>query len=119
VFTGLINAITLPGANLAYTTAPTIYILGGAGTGALLLTPVMYYKINNIAPTIKPSGTFISQPSISFNGGGLIDTIATMNAGNTIVTGFTFTNGGYTNCFATAPTIVLSRSDGYATTTCT
>ena len=117
--TGLINAITLPGANLAYTTAPTIYILGGAGTGALLLTPVMYYKINTITPNIKPSGTFISQPTISFNGGGVIDITPTMNGGNTIVTGFTYTNGGYNGCFSSAPTIILSGGGGYATTTCT
>ena len=57
--TGLINAITLPGANLAYTTAPTIYILGGAGTGALLLTPVMDYKINTIAPTTNLEGGYV------------------------------------------------------------
>ena len=116
---GYINTIALPAANLAYTTAPTIYILGGAGTGALLLTPVMYTKVNTLALTTKPSGTFITQPTISFNGGGVIDITATMNGGNTIVTEFTITNGGYTGCFATTPTILLSGGGGYATTTCT
>ena len=114
--TGAISAINLP-ASTAYTTAPTIYILGGAGTGALLLTPVMYNKLNSITPNIKPSGTFISQPTISFNGGGVIDITATMT-GNA-VTGFTYTNGGYNSCFSSAPTIVLSGGGGYATTTCT
>jgi hypothetical protein len=41
-----------------------------------------------------------------------------MNGGNTIVTGFTITNGGYIGCFSSAPTIVLSGT-GYTTTTCT
>ena len=38
--------------------------------------------------------------------------------GNTLVTGFTITNGGYVGCFSSAPTIVLSGT-GYATCTCT
>ncbi len=45
-----------------------------------------------------------------------INLVATMNGQNTIVTGFTQTNGGYTNCFSSPPTIVLSGS-GYATCT--
>ena len=115
---GLINTITLPTSN-TFTSAPTVYILGGVGTGALLLTPVMYTKLNSITPNIKPSGTFISQPTISFNGGGVINITPTMNGGNTIVTGFNITNGGYNGCFSSAPTIILSGGGGYATTTCT
>jgi hypothetical protein len=83
-----------------------------------LLTPVMYTTINSITPNSQPLGTFISQPTISFYGGGVINITPTMNGGNTIVTGFNITNGGYTNCFATAPTIVLSGT-GYATCTTT
>jgi hypothetical protein len=60
-------------------------------------------------------GTFTTQPTISYNGGD-INITPTMNAGNTIVTGFNITSGGFG--FTSPPTIVLSGT-GYATCTCT
>jgi hypothetical protein len=116
ISSGFINAIALP-ASTAYTTAPTIYIVGGTGTGALLISPTMYYTINSISLDYTV-GTFQSQPTISYNGGGVINITPVMNGGNTIVTAFTITNGGYTNCFSSPPTIVLSGT-GFATCTCT
>jgi hypothetical protein len=93
---------------------PTIYIVGGVGTGVILLTPTMYYSLDNIqAIPNYPIGTFQVQPTILQNGGGVINIVATMNGANTIVTGFTLTNGGYTRCFSSPPTIVLSGT-GYA-----
>jgi hypothetical protein len=77
----------------------------------------MYYTVNSIQLTYT-TGTFQTQPTISYNGGGVINITPTMNGGNTIVTGFTITNGGYTNCFSSPPTIVLSGT-GYATCTST
>ena len=35
------------------------------------------------------------------------------------ISSFTITNGGYTNCFSSQPTIILTGGGGYATTTCT
>ena len=113
---GFINTIALPAAT-GYTTAPTIYLVGGTGLGALLITPTMYNTINSIQLAYT-AGSFQAQPTISFNGGGNINLVATMNGGNTIVTGFTLTNGGYTGCFTSPPTIVLSGT-GYATCTST
>ena len=115
--TGFINAIALP-TNTNYPTAPTIYIVGGTGQGALILTPNMYNSINTIPFTNNPIGTFQTQPIVSYNGGGVITITPQMNGGNTIITGFNLTNGGYTNCFSSPPTIVLSGT-GYSTTTCT
>ena len=112
---GLINTIALP-ASTGYPTAPTIYILGGVGS--LVLTPTMYNLINNIPITYNMGSAFTVQPTISYNGGGVINITPNMNGGNTIVTGFNITNGGYTGCFSSAPTIVLSGT-GYATCTCT
>ena len=65
----------------------------------------MYYTINSISLN-HTVGTFQSQPTISYNGGGVINITPVMNGGNTIVTAFTITNGGYTNCFSSPPTIV-------------
>ena len=110
---GIINAIALP-ANTNYPTAPTIYVYDG---GAMKITPTMYYTVNSISLAYT-AGTFQSQPTISYNGGGVINITPTMNGGNTIVTAFTITNGGYVGCFSAAPTIVLSGT-GYATCTCT
>jgi len=95
---GIINAIALP-ANTNYTTAPTIYVYDG---GAMKITPNMYYPVNSIQLTYT-AGTFQTQPTISYNGGGVINITPTMNGGNTIVTGFTITNGGYTNCCIFTP----------------
>ena len=120
---GLINAIALP-TSVAYTSAPTVYILGGTGTGALIITPTLNYSFLNsisLLPTQPlPFGNFITQPTISYNGGGIINIIPTMNGGNTIITGFNIINGGYANCFTSAPTILITGGGGtYAQTTCT
>jgi hypothetical protein len=114
----LINTIALP-TNTNYPTAPNIYILGGTGQNALIITATMYNQINNVLFYNNTIGAFQSQPTISYNGGGIINITPQMNGGNTIVTGFNITNGGYTGCFSAAPTIVLSGANGYATCTCT
>jgi hypothetical protein len=115
--TGFINAIALP-ASTGYATAPTIYIIGGTGLGAVLFNPIMYNTINSIVLSNNlPLGTFTSQPVVSFNNGGVINITATLTGA--VITAFTITNGGYTNCFSSQPTIVISGGGGYATTTCT
>ena len=114
----LINAIPLP-ANTNYPTAPNIYILGGLGQNALIITASMYYQVNNVLFYNNTIGSFQAQPTISYNGGGVINITPTVNGGNTIVTGFNITNGGYHGCFSAAPTIVISGAGGFAYTTCT
>ncbi len=74
--------------------------------------------INTLQLSYNPIGTFTTQPTISFNGGGIINITPQMNGINTIIVGFTITNGGYPGCFSSPPTILLSGT-GYATTTCT
>ena len=114
----MINAIPLP-ANTNYPTAPNIYILGGLGQNALIITASMYYQVNNVLFCNNTIGSFQAQPTISYNGGGVINITPTVNGGNTIVTGFNITNGGYHGCFSAAPTIVISGAGGFAYTTCT
>ncbi len=97
--------IALP-ASTGYTTAPTIYIVGGIGLGALLISPTMYYTVNSI-PLAYIAGTFQAQPTIYW--WWCFNITPTMNGRNTIVTAFTITNGGYVtyvDCFSAAPTIV-------------
>ena len=115
LFTGAITAIQLPTVTTGFTSAPTISFYGGGGAAA---TATIGSLINSISLPLTPYGTFTSQPTISFNGGGVITITPQMNGGNTIVTGFNITNGGYVGCFSSAPTIVLSGT-GYATCTCT
>ena len=116
ITSGVITAIALPAITLPFFNAPTVSIFGG---GNVTTTATLGSLVNTILPIQNyPLGTFQTQPTISFNGGGVINLVATMNGGNTIITGFTITNGGYTGCFSSAPTIVLSGT-GYTTTTCT
>ena len=110
--TGVITAIALPPITFGYASAPTISIFGG---GNVTTTATLGNLINSIQLGYT-AGTFQSQPSISCNGGGVIN--ITSNMTGNAVTSFTITNGGYVSCFSSAPTIVLSGT-GYATCTCT
>jgi len=94
-----------------------VYIVNGTGVGAslLTLTPNMGQSLNSVILPTTPYGAFITAPTLSFNGGGVINITANLT-GNAI-TSFTITNGGYTNCFGTAPTIILSDGSNYTTTT--
>lgn len=96
----------------------TVYIVCGTGVGASLftLTPTINQVLNTVSLPTTPYGQFLTTPTISFNGGGVIDITATLTG--TAITGFTINNGGYTNCFSSAPTIILSDGNNYATTTC-
>jgi len=113
-----ISAIALP-ASTNYTSAPTVYIVCGTGTGTSLftLTPNMGQVLNTVSLPTTPYGQFLTTPTTSFNGGGVIDITATLTGA--AITSFTINNGGYTNCFSSAPTIILSDGTNYTTTTCT
>ena len=112
---GVITAIALPPITYNYTSAPIISIFGG---GNVTTTATLGSLVSTIPILYSPLGSFTSQPTISFNGGNVINITPQMNGGNTIVTGFNITNGGYVGCFSSAPTIVLSGT-GYATCTST
>ena len=112
---GVITAVALPAISYPFSTAPTVSIFGG---GNVTTTATLGNLVSAIPILYSPLGSFISQPTISFNGGNVINITPQMNGGNTIVTGFNITNGGYVGCFSSAPTIVLSGT-GYATCTST
>ena len=112
---GVITAIALPPITYNYTSVPIISIFGG---GNVTTTATLGSLVSTIPILYSPLGSFTSQPTISFNGGNVINITPQMNGGNTIVTGFNITNGGYVGCFSSAPTIVLTGT-GYATCTST
>jgi hypothetical protein len=116
---GVIATIALPAITLPFFIAPTVSIFGG---GNVTTTATLGNQVNSIIlpNSLIPLGTFTSQPIVSYNGGGVINITAVMNGNNTIITGFTITNGGYAGiCFTSQPTIIISGGGGYATTTCT
>ena len=116
LFTGAINAITLPTITTGFTSTPTVSFYGG---GQATATTIIGSLITSVLLPFSSYGSlFTSQPTISYNGGGVINITPTMNGGSTIVTGFNIVNGGYAGCFSSPPTIVLSGT-GYATATCT
>jgi len=112
-----ISSITLP-TFYNFVGPVTVYIVCGTGTGTSLftLTPTLNQLLNSVSLPTKPYGQFLTAPTISFNGGGVIDITATLTG--VAITGFTINNGGYANCFSSAPTIILSNGTNYTTTTC-
>ena len=113
-----IASITNNNSNFLYTngTAINMTFYGGGGTGGGAAN-ISLGRLLSTTSVINPSpiGSFLTSPLLSFNGGD-INITPQMNGGNTIITGFTITNGG--NNFTSPPTIVLSGT-GYTTTTCT
>jgi len=116
--TSTINSIAVNTGGTGWTTAPTVFI-NGTGTGATATAAVAAGAITAITMTNIGIG-YTAAPVISFNGGGFINITATMNGGNTIITGYTITAGG--TGFGSPPTIVVSGGGNpltYQTTTCT
>jgi hypothetical protein len=99
-------------------TGGTIFI-NGTGTGATATAAVAAGAITVITMTNNGSNYTVA-PTISFNGGGFINIVATMNGNDSISTGYTIASGG--TGFSSAPTIVVSgggNSLSFQTTTCT
>jgi len=116
--TSTINSIAVNTGGTGWTTAPTVFI-NGTGTGATATAAVAAGALTAITMTNIGIG-YTAAPVISFNSGSFITITATMNGGNTIITGYTITAGG--TGFGSPPTIVVSGGGNaltYQTTTCT
>jgi hypothetical protein len=105
-----ISTVAITGTNY-FTSAPTVSVFGGGNP--ISITPTLNSLVSSVTVPVT-YGSFQTQPTISYNGCGVINITATMNGGNTIVSGFTITNGGYTGCFTSAPIIVTSGAGGFA-----
>ncbi|MFA5111196.1 MAG: multicopper oxidase domain-containing protein, partial [Desulfobaccales bacterium] len=111
---GPVTALTLSNAGSGYTSAPTVYIYGGGGTGAtatvsLTAQPVASFKVTN-------GGTgYTTAPTVNIVGGGGTGATATatINAsGNVIAINPTNFGAGYT----TAPMVTLTGGGGSGAT---
>src|SRR5712692_7337321 len=100
----VVASLTLTNGGSGYTSAPTVIISGGGGSGALATTTlgVSAVTVNN------GGGGYTSIPPVSFSGGpgsGAAATIGTMS-----VTSVTLSNGG--GGYITAPTVSIGGGGG-------
>ena len=69
VASGTINGITVTNGGSGYTTAPTVSIAGGGGTGATATAVVVNGAVSEIYIT-SPGSNYTATPTVSFSGGG-------------------------------------------------
>lgn len=77
---GRIISITVTDGGTGYTTAPTVSITGGGGTGATAVAEVVAGEVVSVTIT-NPGSGYTSAPTISFTGGGGMDAAATATVG--------------------------------------
>ena len=108
---GVITGIAVTSGGTGYTSAPTVVISGGGGTGATATATVSAGVITGI--TVNSGGTgYTSVPTISFTGGGGAAATATVAAG--VITSIAVTSGGAG--YTSAPTVVISGGGGTGAT---
>ncbi len=108
---GVITGIAVNSGGTGYTSAPTVVISGGGGTGATATATVSAGVITGI--TVNSGGTgYTSVPTISFTGGGGAAATATVAAG--VITGIAVNSGGAG--YTSAPTVVISGGGGTGAT---
>jgi len=130
ITTNAITSVTLP-TFYNFVGPVTVYIVSGTGVGAslLTLTPNMGQSLNSVILPTTPYGAFIAAPTLSFNGGGVINittTIILSDGSNYTTTTSTITNGIITaiatpavnNNFTSTPVVSVS-SPSLATITTT
>ncbi len=112
---GTVSNITLTSAGMGYTSAPTVVLSGGGGSGAAATASVDPTKgfVTSVTLTSGGSG-YTSAPMISFSGGGSLGATATASVSGGSVTGITVTNGG--SYYAYPPNVYLSGGGGSGAT---
>ncbi len=104
-----VDAITITSGGTGYTTAPTISITGGGGSGAAATATVSGGEVTAI--TITSGGTgYTSAPTISITGGGGTGATATATVSGGEVTAIIITSGG--TGYTSAPTISITGGTG-------
>jgi FtsP/CotA-like multicopper oxidase with cupredoxin domain len=101
-----LGGVTLTANGRNYTSAPTVAITGGGGTGAAATTTVAV-GVNSLTLTRGGTG-YLATTSVVFTGGGGTGAAATATIVGGVVTGITLTNPG--SGYSSAPTV--SFSDG-------
>ena len=110
---------TILNAGTAYTSAPTVTVYGGSGTGATVSATMKNGAVTQLTVTNPGTGYSLNdQPQLIFSGGGLSDVTATLTPVVSTQTGgissVVVLNGGSSNLSTSSPTPTLSG--GGATT---
>lgn len=107
----IVSSITLTNGGSGYTTAPTVGIAGGGGTGATATATIADGVITSINLTSGGAGYTFAYVNITGNG---LGATATANILGGVITGFTITNGG--SGYTTATVVITGNGTGAAAT---
>jgi hypothetical protein len=111
-FNGPLTGIVLTNGGL-YTSAPSVTISGGGGSGATATAELAGRPVASIAVTNGGSG-YRSVPTVTISGGSGSGATATAVLTNRIVTAITLVNGG--SGYTSAPTVTITGGKGSGAT---
>lgn len=107
-YAGAVSGFTVTNAGTGYTSAPTVGITGGGGTGATG-TAVLNGVVSSVAVDSGGSG-YLSVPAVVFTGGGGSGAAATAVLTGDVVTSIVVTNGG--TGYTSAPSVSFTGGGG-------
>lgn len=114
---GVVSTVTVSAGGTGYTTAPTVTITGGGGTGATAMATVAGGIVTGVTVTAGGSGYTSAPTSVTFtptNGGSGATATAAISAS---VTGFTGLSGG--SGYVNAPGVTITSGSGTGATATT
>ena len=104
-----VMSVTLTAAGSGYTTAPTVALTGGAGTGATAVATLVGAGISGISVAAAGTG-YATAPTVTLVGGGGTGATATATVVAGAITAFTVTAAG--TGYTSPPTVQLSGGGG-------
>lgn len=104
-----VESVTVGTAGSGYTTAPTVALTGGAGTGATAVATLTGTTLATISVAAAGTG-YATAPTVLITGGGGTGATATATVSGGAITAFTVTAAG--TGFTSPPTISLSGGGG-------
>jgi hypothetical protein len=108
-----VASLTLTNGGTGYTTAPTVTISGGGGSGATATATVSGGAVTSLTLTAGGSG-FSTTPTVSFSGGGGAGAHATAALPTRAVASLTILDGGYG--YTSAPAVSFNGGGGSGAT---
>ena len=112
-FNGPLTGLTLTNGGAGYTSAPTVSLTGGGGTGATATATLAPRAVAGLTLTNGGSG-YTSAPTVTLTGGGGAGASATATLATRFVASVTVTNGG--NGYTSTPTVSFSGGGGTGAT---
>jgi hypothetical protein len=104
-----VESVTLTTPGSGYTTAPTVALTGGGGTGATATATLVGAGLSGITVASAGSG-YSTAPTVTITGGGGTGATATATVSGGAITGFTVTAAG--SGYTSPPTVGLSGGGG-------